>query len=183
MARKTPAVRARSHTFTEQEMAFVRAYAVSADRAYAEFAADLPTGAGVRILGRPEVKAKIASTMHTRIVTEGAPLALKTLMEICASTSEKAFTARVNAAKIILEVAYNKDITGAEKELNEMTAEEIDAKIAQFEAAAANGPRVLDEADAGEDVTGLGDLILPAPEPEPIVLDDWDREAVGNLFD
>ena len=122
---------------TKGEKAFLAAYLDTGDRAKAEKAAGLSATYGYQVLARPEVQAQYVEAVLSRMKTEAAPLAVKTLIEIMGSAKAPA-AARVQAAKIVLDRTLPEAGGGGTKEIEEMTPAELSAAIQALEAQAAS---------------------------------------------
>lgn len=123
-------------TLTVLEEKFLEHFSRHEDRRAAEKHAGLRVNGGYEVLARPEIQRQITARQSVILSVEGAPLAVRTLVGIMTSSKAPA-SARVQAAKIVLDRAMPQEETGREKQLHEMTPEEIAERIARLEGLAA----------------------------------------------
>jgi hypothetical protein len=90
-------------------------------------------GEGYRVLARPAVLEEVRRLQLERLTNEAMPLAIDTLIATMRA-KDAPYAAKNQAAKITLEYTAGKEGSGAGKEAHEMTAGELDARIAELEA-------------------------------------------------
>ena len=133
-------------SLTKRETDFVDRYVATGSRAQAEKEAGYVPGGGRHVLYRPEIQARIVAEQQARVVMEGVPLAIDTLLQ--AMRAEKApWSARITAAKIIMDKGLPTEDGARGKELHEMTPEEIAQAIANLEGMAATMAKPIPEGD------------------------------------
>lgn len=125
MPRKSAALKASEERFVEH-------FSEHGSREEAEAAAGMAPGSGYDMLARPEIRKMIVQRENAVLLGDALPLAMSTIIEIMQNSKAPA-SARVQAAKIVLDRAMPQDEVGREKELHEMTPEEIAERIARLE--------------------------------------------------
>lgn len=129
----------KSGRMTQQETAFARAYADTADRALSGIAArySRPLEAADRNLAKPAVLAEIARAQTARLFNEALPAAVNCLVEIITNSKAPA-GARVQASKVVMDRTLGGENAGNAKEPHEMSAEELGKAIDELERLAAS---------------------------------------------
>lgn len=119
---------------THQERNAAVAFVATGDKQEAARRAGLSRpGEGYRVLNRPAVQAEVHRLQMERLTNEAMPLAIDTLLA-CMRDAKAPWSNRNQAAKIVLDHTAGRDGAGGTKEAHEMTAAELQAKIAEYEA-------------------------------------------------
>lgn len=119
---------------TPRERNAAAAYAATGDKQEAARRAGLAVATdGYRVLARPAVLEEVRRIQLERLNNEALPLAIDTLVA-CMRATDAPYAAKNQAAKITLEYTAGRDGSGASKEAHEMTASELDRRIAELEA-------------------------------------------------
>lgn len=139
------------------EERFLEHFSKFEDRRAAEKHAGLRENGGYEVLARPEILRQITARQSAILAAEGAPIAVRTLVSIMESKRAPA-SARVQAAKIVLDRAMPNEEAGREKQLHEMTPEEIAERIARLEGMAAARARDVTAGLEGPDATPQGGI-------------------------
>lgn len=119
---------------THQERAVVEAYvATGSVTEAARRAGYAQPSAASKALARPELAAEVLRRQRERLITEGLPLAVDTLVSIMQNELQPA-GARVSAAKIVLDHT-KQDEQGRDKSIADMLPEELVEELAKARAA------------------------------------------------
>jgi len=121
---------------TKGQLAFAEAFLRLRNREAAEKEAGLTPGYGYKLLLRPDVQAEIRAREEATLVAEGLPEAVQGLIDIVKSSKAPA-SARVAAAKVIIDRALGSAGESQTKDVHEMTPEELAQAISTLEAQAA----------------------------------------------
>jgi hypothetical protein len=125
----------RNGELTRSERDFLSFYAEHEDREKAEKQAGLMPRTGYGILARPEIQSRLVAETNARLL-EMAPVAVKKLRHLI--TSEKVPAAvQFNAVRYALDRLLGDGSQAVQKELSEMTPEELAAAIDSLSAQAA----------------------------------------------
>lgn len=118
-----------------QERTFIQRYVATGDaqRAAAEAGYSQPRSQGYQALARPNVQAEVFRLQMERLTNEALPLAIDTLVA-CMRAPAAPWAAKNQAAKIALEYTAGRDGAGKDKDPHEMTADELNERIAALEA-------------------------------------------------
>ena len=122
---------------TKGQEAFAEAFLRLRDREAAEKEAGLTPGYGYRLLLRPDVQAEIRAREEAKLVAEGLPEAVQGLIDIVKSAKAPA-SARVAAAKVIIDRSLGAPGETQTKELHELNPDEIAQAISKLEGMAAS---------------------------------------------
>lgn len=122
---------------TRGQRAFAEAFARLGNREAAEQEAGLTPGYGYKLLLRPDVQSEIIAREHARLISEGLPAGLDALIEIARSTKAPA-ASRVAAGKALLDRALPIMGEARQKDLHELSPDEISKAIANLEGMAAS---------------------------------------------
>ena len=121
--------------FTKGELAFLDHYAVHQDRAKAEKAAGLAPRVGYAILSRPAVQAELQKRLRTELLDLGSLAVAKIKHHL---TSDKVPAAvGQKAAEYVLNELKESNADLAQKELHELTPDELGKMIGHLEGMAA----------------------------------------------
>jgi predicted XRE-type DNA-binding protein len=118
--------------FTKGELAFLDHYAVHQDRVKAEKHAGLAPRVGYAILARPAVQAELQRRLRVELIDLGT-LAVAKIKHHLTSDKTPAAVAQ-KAAEYVLNVARDTGIEGVNKELHELTADELASMILHLDA-------------------------------------------------
>jgi len=110
---------------------------------------------GYQVAARPEILAAIKREQAAKLVQEGLPIAIATLIEL-ASDGKQPGSVRIQASKVIVDRGLGSDDPAARKDPSEMTREELDRAIEALKRKAADAAKPIIDVDPA-----------PAPEPAP----------------
>lgn len=141
---------------TAQERVFVQAMAATGDKGYAGDKAGFSrtSGAASKALARPAVQAEIVRLQTERLFSTILPLAIEQHESALRDPATPA-GAKAQLIKLAYDRTLGVDDKAAEKEPHEMTAEEIDARIAKLRQAAADRAKPVLELEAVKPEPGV----------------------------
>lgn len=122
----------KSGTLTHTERAFIKSYSAPVTPQDAAVAAGLHPRSGYQMLARPEIQGEIRRQQLERLEREGLPLATSTLLN-CMRSATAGWPSRIRAAEVVYDRTKPEDSSHG-KEEHEMTAGELDERIAHLEA-------------------------------------------------
>ncbi|MEC5291574.1 MULTISPECIES: hypothetical protein [unclassified Aurantimonas] len=124
--------------------------------------AKLSQASAGRVLERPGVQVEVRRLQLARIHNDLLPLAVNTLERIMldAKASERG---KIQAAKIVLDRAYNVASDAERKEAHEMTGDELQAALDRLRREAADRSRQVIEHDPAEAST----IVEESPQASP----------------
>jgi hypothetical protein len=145
---------------TSRERALIEARASGADMATAARRAGYATkAAAYEAAAKPEILAAIQAQQAARLVHEGLPIAVQTLIEI-ASDARQPPASRIQASKIIVDRGLPLGDPARDKRPEDMSGEELARAIAALQRRASDLARPVDAI-----------VVDAAPEPAASVLD------------
>lgn len=141
---------------TPQERVFVERFAATGDKAYAAEKAGYahPLIAAHKALARPGNQSEIARLQLERLFSVILPLAIEQHESALRDPGTPA-GAKAQLIKLAYDRTLGADDKAAEKEPHEMTAEEIDARIAKLRQAAADRAKPVLELEAVKPEPGV----------------------------
>jgi hypothetical protein len=114
-----------------------------------------PDVSAYQAIARPEILAAIKREQAAKLIQEGLPIAIATLIEL-ASDGKQPGSVRIQASKVIVDRGLGSDDPAARKDPSEMTREELDRAIEALKRKAADAAKPVLDAE-----------LVPAPEPAP----------------
>lgn len=131
-----------------QEQALIAAKARGASlREAAREAGYSRTDAASRALARPEVLAAVQAAQYARLIQEGVPIAVATLIEIAGDARQPA-ASRIAASRVIVDRGLPVGDAARDKRPEDMSGEELARAIAALQRRASDLAKPVLEAEA-----------------------------------
>lgn len=105
-----------------------------------------PSTAGYQVAARPEILAAIKREQAAKLIQEGLPIAIATLIELAGDTKQPG-SVRIQASKVIVDRGLGADDPAARKDPSEMTREELDRAIEALKRKAADAAKPILDAE------------------------------------
>ena len=145
-------MRPRNGDLTPQEKTFVKHAAATGSLAYAGYRAGYadPDKSAYRVVARPEVANAIRAEQVKRLEKDALALAVDFIISTL-QDDKAAPKIRLEAAKVTLSYTLGRNAEAAEKAPEDMTAEEIAARLAELRAKQERFLQAIPEAEVVED--------------------------------